>query len=96
MSRVEGLHARLVVAVERRDRGRGTGADVVVGGVSEPHADLVEIDAHALAVDDRARERLVDDQVELVVRVAVLVGVMSPMYSAAPNGAPAVSRKKIV
>jgi hypothetical protein len=53
---VERLHAGLVVAVEWRDAvdpGR-RGAEVVVGGVGEPHADLVEVDAVALAVDDLA------------------------------------------
>ena len=53
--RVERLHAGLVVAVERRHRAVGAEAEVVVGRVGEPHADLVEVDADALAVDERAR-----------------------------------------
>ena len=35
------------------------GAEVIVGGIGEPHADLVEVHADALAVDDHAREGLV-------------------------------------
>src|SRR5204862_3131028 len=73
VGRVEGLHAGLVVAVERGDLPGVADADVIVGRIGEPHADLVEVDAKALAVDHRARERLVDDEVERVVGVAVLV-----------------------
>src|SRR5256885_2239149 len=76
VGRVERLHAGLVVAVEWRDSvdAGGGGAEVVVGGVGEPHADLVEVNAHALSVDQRAGERLRDDQPERVARVAPLVG----------------------
>src|SRR3954453_797096 len=73
----ERLHAGLFVAIERRhamDAGGG-GAEVVVRGIGEPHADLVELDALALTVGgQRARERLVDDGPELVFGVAVAVG----------------------
>jgi hypothetical protein len=48
VSRVEGLHARLVVAVERGHLAGVPDADVVTRGVGEPHTDLVEVDPKAL------------------------------------------------
>src|SRR4051812_42252419 len=78
---VERLDAGLVVAVERRDGAVGPEAEVVVGGIGEPHPDLVEVDAHALAVDGPARERLVDDEVKLVVRGFAPAGGEVPLLS---------------
>src|SRR3954451_6509788 len=72
--RVEGLDAGLLVAVERRDDLRVVvQAEVVLGRVGEPGAELVEVDELTLAVDERRRERLLGDQLERVGGVAVLV-----------------------
>src|SRR5262249_46578 len=45
------------------------------GRVAEPHADVVEVYPDPLAIDQRRGERLLNDQLELGVRLAVLVAV---------------------
>ena len=49
-------------------------AEVAVRRIGELHTDPVEIDAYAVAVDERGREGLLHDQLEGVVAIAVLVG----------------------
>src|SRR5438874_4414712 len=72
---VQHLYPGRVVPVERGDRpGTLPEAEVVTGRVGEPHADVVEVDPLALAVDQRGGERLLDDQRELLVRPALPVG----------------------
>src|SRR6266516_7552128 len=72
---VECLHTGLVVTVERRHRAVLAQAEVVRGRVGEPHADVVEVHPDPLAIDQRRSERLLNDQLELGVRLAVLVAV---------------------
>src|SRR5438876_1386052 len=72
--RVEGLYPSLVVAVERRHRTARSKADVGARRIGEPGADLIQIDAHPLSVDQRRRERLRHDQPEGVLGHAVAVG----------------------
>src|SRR5713101_4856396 len=74
VSGVEGLHASLVVAVERRNRAIGAQAEVVVQRVGEPDTDPVEVDAHTRTVDERGRKGLLDNQGEGIAAVSARVG----------------------
>src|SRR5881397_1306123 len=71
---VEGLYARLVVAIEGCHRAVWPEAEVITGRVGEPGADLIQVDADPLTVDERGRECLRHDQPEGVVGEAQLVG----------------------
>jgi hypothetical protein len=71
-------------------------AEFIVGRISEPDADPVEIDAHTTALHERGRKRLLHDQAKVFWPLPTSLVVKSPIYSAAPNGAPACSSRKTV
>ena len=72
-------------------------AEVIVRRVGEPDADPVEVDAHARG-RRRAWTRRPPGRSDLKVfwPLPCALVLKSPMYSAAPNGAPACSSKKTV